>query len=75
MKMVRAECHECGWLFDVVAIPLRLEVAARAMGACSCPICGNRDRNTLDAPRELTDAEAAHKRAFEGNDRLNPPTA
>ncbi len=62
MQMFRARCRDCGWIFDVVALPLPLKIAARAMENTCCTMCGNCVSNTLADGRALTDQEAAHKR-------------
>lgn len=61
MQMFRATCRDCGWVFDVVVLPLPITLAARAMEKTCCPMCANRVGNTVGAARALTDAEHAHK--------------
>lgn len=65
MQMFRATCRKCGWTFDVVALPLPLTLAVRAMENTCCPMCTNCVDNTIGAQRALTDAERAHKAKLE----------
>jgi hypothetical protein len=61
VHMFRATCKSCGWLFDVCAVPMPLAKAAVNMANATCPLCGNREGNTVGAARPLTDDEMNHK--------------
>lgn len=60
-QMFRGRCRECGWTWDVIALPMPIDTAAQVIGAARCPMCGNGDGNTCAEPRALTEAEADHK--------------
>ncbi len=60
MQMFRAKCI-CGWVYDTVVLPMPITVAARAIDATCCPMCGNRKGNTCAAPRDLTSDEREFK--------------
>ena len=62
LTMFRARCRDCGWSWDVVALPLPLTAATTAIKSTHCPMCANAADNTVAEARLLTDAEAAHKR-------------
>ena len=62
MSMMRARCHRCGWIFDVVALPMPVDAACRAMLASRCPMCANSNANMTAPSRELTAEEVAQKR-------------
>lgn len=70
-QMFRGRCRRCDWTWDVVALPMLIETAARVIGSACCPMCGNDSGNTVAEPRPLTDAEAEHKRRL---DRRPPPS-
>lgn len=61
MQMFRARCRDCQWEFDVVALPMPITLAARAIGKTCCPMCANRVGNVVAPSRQLTDLERAHK--------------
>lgn len=63
MHMLRGRCDACGWEYDIIVLPMPLAIAAQAMAAPHCPICGNRAGNTVTAPRSLTEDERIHKAA------------
>lgn len=61
MQMLRSRCSFCGWVFDVVAVPILLTSAAHVMEASHCPMCGNRGGNRIAEPRDLTAPEREFK--------------
>lgn len=80
MQMFRATCRDCGWVFDVVVLPLPITLAARACERTCCPMCANRVGNTVGAARTLSDDERSHKLRLEaqragksGDVNLCPP--
>lgn len=60
MEMARGQCGDCGWMVDIVAVPMTLTRAAEAMSRASCCMCGSR-KIMCAASRALTDHEAIHK--------------
>lgn len=61
MQMMRARCKPCGWIYDVVAIPMEMGKAAKTMQErAACPMCGDRHALMAD-PRPLTPQEIEHK--------------
>lgn len=73
MQMLRARCHDCGWEYDCVALPMPMADACRAMAAACCPMCGNRDQNAVAPPRQLTAPEATFKADLVERGRRKPP--
>jgi len=65
MQMFRARCSACRWQFDVVVLPLPITIAAGAMGNTCCPMCANRDGNTVGEARALFEVEREHKAKLE----------
>lgn len=73
MQMFRATCGACGWTYDCIAIPVPILLAADLIQSSHCPMCGNRNRNTVGAIRDLTDAERAHLTAIAEHGVMAPP--
>ena len=73
VEMVRGKCAKCAHVYDVVAGVMPLTVLAKALADRStCPICGNRERNALDTPRDLTrDERERHAQAMGNMKRLD----
>lgn len=60
-QMFRARCSACSHLFDVIAMPVAIDVFVRVAKWASCPLCGNRKGNTCAPARDLTEAEHAQR--------------
>lgn len=63
--MLRARCSYCAWIWDVVALPMPVTPAAKAMKAACCPMCGEASGHTVAPSRELTEAQEAQKRKLD----------
>lgn len=60
-QMFCARCAACQNVFDVIAVPVSVDVFVRVAKGAACPLCGNRKDNTCAPPRELTEAERTQR--------------
>ena len=59
MSMMRGRCIRCEHEFDIVALPMPIELAANAIkGRSQCPMCGNHQGNVAAASRQLDTKES-----------------
>lgn len=73
MQMFCGTCSACGWTYDCIAVPMPLYLAAERIKSAHCPMCGNRDGNTVGPTRDLTDPERAHLEVLAAREAAAPP--